>query len=505
MNDAPSAENASSQVTSEQPAVCEQSTASERLAASDAIQLPTVPPPPRQPRSSQQDSRDPNDTQNDSRDASQAKQRNAEEQNLPLVFTPVFKPVETSDANHGVTIPQTASYSSRSQKKAAAKKKAAVMRDAGMGASSAKLNGIASANANNAENAANSGVANAGLTNADIAGIAGITDITGTPDATSAAQSSSDFTAGLARLDSLALRPRASSRVLCVIFGLLAVASAFGAWRLGVCTMDGQSYDDIVFTSFNDVLPAAFAPIVNIFTHSWLVQAISVILGIIAAIVVAVRRRWWLLGQLVAYALVNVLIALLLKDALPRPFLINTESSTMNSAPSGHTIMAAAAGIALLCAVPRAWRALTAVVAWAYAILVGMSVIAGGWHRPTDVVMSLLLCGGVALLVLAASRTSGMDQIGDRASSPSIQIVGSVMLTAGVLGLLYAGYILWQIQPGLQLGAEWTQRGAVVSAMAAVAALASLMCGLVLSMRQLTASPLTKLGLVGAPPAPPKR
>ena len=32
-----------------------------------------------------------------------------------------------------------------------------------------------------------------------------------------------------------------------------------------------------------------------------------------------------------------------------------------------------------------------------------------------------------------------------------------------------------------------------------------LVFGLVLTMRQLTASPLTQLGLVGAPPAPPKR
>lgn len=37
------------------------------------------------------------------------------------------------------------------------------------------------------------------------------------------------------------------------------------------------------------------------------------------------------------------------------------------------------------------------------------------------------------------------------------------------------------------------------------ASVASLVFGLVLTMRQLTASPLTQLGLVGAPPAPPKR
>ena len=37
------------------------------------------------------------------------------------------------------------------------------------------------------------------------------------------------------------------------------------------------------------------------------------------------------------------------------------------------------------------------------------------------------------------------------------------------------------------------------------AAVSALVLGITLAMRQLTASPLTKLGLVGAPPAPPKR
>ena len=97
------------------------------------------------------------------------------------------------------------------------------------------------------------------------------------------------------------------------------------------------------------------------------------------------------------------------------------------------------------------------------------------------------------MITLAATFANGMDEPGSRASSPSVQIVGSVLLTFGVLGTLYGAYIIWQIQPGLAMSAEWTN------------SVASLVFGLVLTMRQLTASPLTKLGLVGAPPAPPKR
>ena len=49
----------------------------------------------------------------------------------------------------------------------------------------------------------------------------------------------------------------------------------------------------------------------------------------------------------------------------------------------------------LLCAVPRVLRALVAVIGWAYTVLVGLSVIAAQWHRPTDVIMALLIVGGL--------------------------------------------------------------------------------------------------------------
>ena len=159
----------------------------------------------------------------------------------------------------------------------------------------------------------------------------------------------------------------------------------------------------------------------------------------------------------------------------------------------------------LVCAVPRVLRALAAAIGWLYAVLVGLSVIAAQWHRPIDVIMALLIVGGLALLMLAVSFANGMDEPGKRASSPSVQIVGSVMLTFGTLGTLYGAYIIWQIQPGLDLSAEWTNAGACASTAILTASVCALVFGLVLVMRQLTASPLTKLGLVGAPPAPPKQ
>ena len=309
---------------------------------------------------------------------------------------------------------------------------------------------------------------------------------------------------GLARLDPLTVRPRISSRVLCVVFALMMAAMAAGVWWLGVCTEDGQAYDDMVWSHLVERLPNWLDPVVGVFTVSLVVQVISAVLAVGAVIVAIVRKRWWLLGQSAVFA-VLCFASSLLKEQLPRPFIIHVEAPEANSAPSGHTILAAAAGIALLCVVPRAWRALTGVIGAVFALLVGASVVVGKWHRPTDVVMALCIAGAMAMLTLAFTRTSGMDEPGKRASSPTVQIVGTVMITGGVLLLAYTAYVIWQIVPGLELSAEWCIEGACVSAMTGVSGMALLVFGMTLAMRQITASPLTRLGLVGAPPAPPRR
>lgn len=309
---------------------------------------------------------------------------------------------------------------------------------------------------------------------------------------------------GLARLDPLTVRPRISSRVLCVVFALMMAAMAAGVWWLGVCTEDGQAYDDMVWSHLAERLPDWLNPVVGVFTVSLVVQVISAVLAVGAVIVAIVRKRWWLLGQSAVFA-VLCFASSLLKEQLPRPFIIHVEAPEANSAPSGHTILAAAAGIALLCVVPRAWRALTGVIGAVFALLVGASVVVGKWHRPTDVVMALCIAGAMAMLTLAFTRTSGMDEPGKRASSPAVQIVGTVMITGGVLLLAYTAYVIWQIVPGLELSAEWCVEGACVSAMTGVSGMALLVFGMTLAMRQITASPLTRLGLVGAPPAPPRR
>lgn len=309
---------------------------------------------------------------------------------------------------------------------------------------------------------------------------------------------------GLAKLDPLAVRPRISSRVLCAVFGLLLIAAGFGIWWVCVFTEDGQSYDELVWKNLSTNVPDAVGSLMSLVAQSWLVIAISCLLAVIGVVSALVRRRWWLVGQIVVFAVVCLAVTRI-KGVLPRPFIINTDSPAANSAPSGHTMLAAACAVILLLAVPRAARALAGIIGVIWSWTVGVSVIYGQWHRPSDVAMSILLVAGLALIVLVFTRTSGMDEPGSRVSSVSVQIVGSVLITGGLLLLAYSAYVIWQVVPGLNISASWAVSGSIVSAIVGVAGVAALTFGLLLALRHITAAPLSRLGLIGAPPAPPKR
>ena len=108
-------------------------------------------------------------------------------------------------------------------------------------------------------------------------------------------------------------------------------------------------------------------------------------------------------------------------------------------------------------------------------------------------------------LAEGCSPAHNADTHGPTAVFKSVSKLPTEKITGGVLLLAYTAYVIWQIVPGLELSAEWCIEGACVSAMTGVSGMALLVFGMTLAMRQITASPLTRLGLVGAPPAPPRR
>ena len=283
----------------------------------------------------------------------------------------------------------------------------------------------------------------------------------------------------LGYVDPLNVRPRTSSRVLCLVLGVLLLALSGVAWWLGVCTQNGQSYDDMVESSFSSIVPGWLASVLGVGSHP-MVLTVSVAIAVAAVAVAAARKRWWLLGQMAVLA-VLCFVASLLKYVLPRPFIIKTViDNAHNSAPSGHTILAMVSAAMLVLAVPRAWRWVASLAAMAWGLFVGLSVVCGRWHRPTDAVM------------------------GTRRSSAGVQIVSAVAITAGLFITAFAGYIIWQVVPGLTVSAAWAKSDAVYSSILLIAGMNAVVFGLLLTVRQLTAAPLSKIGLVGEPPAPPR-
>ena len=77
------------------------------------------------------------------------------------------------------------------------------------------------------------------------------------------ADGASDIDRGLARLDPLTVRPRISSRVLCVVFGLLLIAIGFGVWWGCVFTENGQSYDELVWKNLHNDVPSWATGVMN--------------------------------------------------------------------------------------------------------------------------------------------------------------------------------------------------------------------------------------------------
>lgn len=303
--------------------------------------------------------------------------------------------------------------------------------------------------------------------------------------------------------DPLLRRPRISGIVLCALLAVVYFAAAAGVYWVGVRTPIGQNYDDMVWTGLRDNIPGWLTAASILLSREIVVPIVGAAMAVAAFVIMAIRRRWWLIGQGIAFGMACYAAAWL-KRLLPRPALVHVHSQVHNSAPSGHTILAVGAGIILLFSVPRVWRAFVAVIGGAYSATVAVSLIVGRWHRPSDVLMSLLLACGLAFLTLAFTRSSGMDEPGKRVSSASIQIAASVMITFGLLFTLYGGFVLWNILPGLDISAMWASSGAYSSSRICIVGLASLSFGLLLAVRHLTAAPLSKIGLIGAPPAPPQ-
>jgi membrane-associated phospholipid phosphatase len=110
-----------------------------------------------------------------------------------------------------------------------------------------------------------------------------------------------------------------------------------------------------------------------------------------------------------------------------------------NSLPSGHTTVALSIALAAVIVAPSAWRSTVAIGVSATAALVGVALVLGRWHRPSDVIAATFVCLlWAAIGLLTAALVRHRPPVPERGASVHLgaligaSIVGGLLVSWGV-------------------------------------------------------------------------
>ena len=165
--------------------------------------------------------------------------------------------------------------------------------------------------------------------------------------------------------------------------------SLYGAFVFFIYTTPGQQVDEQAYTEYANQFKSYRGPTLTALDSLPAVVGVIAVLGMVAVLIWKHRFLPSLIGVLAAAAAVTS--TYLLKHYLIMKPDLGVQEALSNSAPSGHTTFAAAAGAALFLAAPRFLRPTVALCAALATCLTGASTIINGWHRPADVVTAILV------------------------------------------------------------------------------------------------------------------
>jgi membrane-associated phospholipid phosphatase len=276
----------------------------------------------------------------------------------------------------------------------------------------------------------------------------------------------------------------------------LAVATATGAlavWLAAFASPAGKRLDSSALSSFAvGGSPPWHPSITGVAELAGLYPLIGTAIVLVA---IALWRRRWVMAAVVPAILLSAnLTTQVLKPGLAHPRFVEAagiESPYPASWPSGHSTVAMSLALCLVLVVgPRA-RPYAAVIGAAYAVAVGYSLIAMGWHLPSDVLGGFLIAATFTLLGAAAlSLLEAREPVTERrAARPStrvpVTIDGPVMLgvfVAASTGVL-CGLVLLARHP--RASAFAAEHPSAMLAVAGIAALGlSLTAALTVALRR---------------------
>lgn len=162
------------------------------------------------------------------------------------------------------------------------------------------------------------------------------------------------------------------------------------------------------------------------------------LLALACALPALVRPRLGLwLGAVIVIAGANVTAQVLQHDVFTRPGV----SPGTNGLPSQHMTVAFSLALAAVVVAPSAWRSMVAIGVSAAATLVGVALVLGRWHRPSDVVAAVFLCmvwAALGLLVAGLVRRR-----------PPTPTSSALTLVGGLIGVWAVSLVLvsWGARP----------------------------------------------------------
>lgn len=165
--------------------------------------------------------------------------------------------------------------------------------------------------------------------------------------------------------------------------------SLYEAFVFFIYTATGQQVDEQAYTEYANQFKSYRGPTLTALDSLPAVVGVIAVLGLVAVLIWKHRFLPSLIGVIAGAAAVTS--TYLLKHYLIVKPDLGVQEALSNSAPSGHTTFAAAAGAALFLAAPRFLRPTVALCAALATCLTGASTIINGWHRPADVVTAILV------------------------------------------------------------------------------------------------------------------
>lgn len=268
---------------------------------------------------------------------------------------------------------------------------------------------------------------------------------------------------------------------------LLSACGAVAVWLAAFVAPGGRGLDAGSMQAFTGVARPPLEPSIHGVAN--LANPTPFLVAVAALTVLALLRRRWLMAAVVPAVLIGAnATTQLLKPALADPRVLDlhgVQTIYHGSWPSGHSTASMSLALCLVLVVGPRLRPLAALLGAGYAIAVGYSLVALGYHLPSDVFGGYLvaatftLLGTAALAVLEARRPAPAAR--SACVAPYVPLAALAASAALLLAAGAAAVVAYA--PGMTLSA--LEHPTALAAAAGIAALGlTLTTGLALVLRR---------------------